>query len=553
MKGSSGALLSVVIIMLLAMIVAFVADSAVISAGLKANVENRFAIRHEIHTSDNALKSARIYMKTAAEYSFYQAVYDVFRQGGFSDPGEGRTYNYWHDTFGGVDIPSEDDVLGAIQANTGRNLNIYAKAGYNFMSDYSVFIPEYTVTLEDAVTEDGKTIDTPLETFYLTATGENMVIVKEQPTGEIISMESKSFLNDTLNVDVKGLYETGKSLLPEIVSDIEEGMKAIRLPASCPDSYSASTEAEKEKVKEEIMAITIPVPQETGYSFDMSMVHSDAKRSPGTTPADLCRHTLLGVARVRIKAEETSIPILNEDGPNFAPVELAFLVRYAFTSTGEAPTEEGFDTEPAPEEITPPEDYAPPEVVIGGTLPKVCRDNHDYDAYMEEASRIFDVDVGLIRAMICLESEFDPEAVSRKEAVGLIQIMPITSAALGDPTSDEGSHCKAKAAEKGLDWAKMASEYSTDDPRLDPEENILRGVCYISWIRDKNLPALKKDAYNKLSDMDKIRCMLAGYNAGTGIITSAMLKAGCTPESINIKDTRDYVAYITSWAGIATA
>lgn len=181
----------------------------------------------------------------------------------------------------------------------------------------------------------------------------------------------------------------------------------------------------------------------------------------------------------------------------------------------------------------------------------MCRTNHDYDTYIQEASRIFDVDAGLIRAMICLESKFKPGAVSSKEAVGLIQIIPITSTALGDPTSNEGSHCQAKAAEKGLDWAKMASEYSTTDPRLDPEENIMRGVCYISWIRDKNLPALKKDAYNKLSDMDKIRCMLAGYNAGTDIVTSSVLKAGCAPESINIKDTRDYVATITSWIEVA--
>lgn len=369
MKGQSGAILTVVIVVLAAMIIAFVADSLVIGAGLKANVENRFAIRHEIHTSENALKSARIYMKTAVAYSFYQAVYDVFRQGGFRDPGEGRSYNYWHDTFGGIEVPSEDDVLEAIQFNTEKNLNIYADAGYNFMSDYSVFIPKYTITLEDAVTEDGKAVDTPLETFSLTATGENMVIVREQPTGEIISMEAVSSLGDMLTVDVKGLYDAGKSILPTIVSDMEEGMKAISPQGECVDSYSASTEEEKNKIKEEIMAITIPAPQETGYSFDISMVHSDAKRSPGTTPADPCKHTLLGVARVRIKAEETSIPILNEDGPNFAPVELAFLVRYAFTSTGEVPIAEGLDTEPAPEEAKPPEDYAPPEVVVGGTLP----------------------------------------------------------------------------------------------------------------------------------------------------------------------------------------
>jgi len=156
--------------------------------------------------------------------------------------------------------------------------------------------------------------------------------------------------------------------------------------------------------------------------------------------------------------------------------------------------------------------------------------------------------------VICHESRFKKDAVNPDSgATGLIQLKEDTSNALGDPNSNEGSHCKAKAAEKGLDWAEMASEYSTADPRLDPEENIMRGVCYLSWIREKNLPALRKKEFEGLSEKEKIQCMLAAYNAGGEPVIKNWMSSGCDPTKINYKETKTYVAEITAWAGIATA
>jgi len=47
-----------------------------------------------------------------------------------------------------------------------------------------------------------------------------------------------------------------------------------------------------------------------------------------------------------------------------------------------------------------------------------------YDKFISDASREFDVDSRLLKAMIKAESDFDPRAISRKGATGLMQIMP---------------------------------------------------------------------------------------------------------------------------------
>jgi soluble lytic murein transglycosylase-like protein len=51
-------------------------------------------------------------------------------------------------------------------------------------------------------------------------------------------------------------------------------------------------------------------------------------------------------------------------------------------------------------------------------------DSGRYDAHIARAARMFDVDFSLLKAMIRVESGFDPLAVSQKGATGLMQIMP---------------------------------------------------------------------------------------------------------------------------------
>jgi soluble lytic murein transglycosylase-like protein len=96
--------------------------------------------------------------------------------------------------------------------------------------------------------------------------------------------------------------------------------------------------------------------------------------------------------------------------------------------------------------------------------------NRAYDAYIHEAAAFHGVDVALVRAVIQVESEFDPRAVSRAGARGLMQIMPSTAVRLGVLDS------------------------------FDPRQNIFGGVRYLRILLDM----FRGD----------VSLAVAGYNAG---------------------------------------
>ncbi len=60
------------------------------------------------------------------------------------------------------------------------------------------------------------------------------------------------------------------------------------------------------------------------------------------------------------------------------------------------------------------------------SLPKKKDPSH-YDSLIYECSKKYQVDFALIKAMIRTESDFNPFAVSRKGAKGLMQLMPETA------------------------------------------------------------------------------------------------------------------------------
>jgi soluble lytic murein transglycosylase-like protein len=93
-----------------------------------------------------------------------------------------------------------------------------------------------------------------------------------------------------------------------------------------------------------------------------------------------------------------------------------------------------------------------------------------YDTIINSASKKFGVESRLIKAVIMAESSFNPNAVSKSGAQGLMQLMPIT-----------------------------ADDMNVGDP-FDPEENIYGGTQYLSLL-------LKKFKHDK-------GLALAAYNAG---------------------------------------
>jgi hypothetical protein len=56
-----------------------------------------------------------------------------------------------------------------------------------------------------------------------------------------------------------------------------------------------------------------------------------------------------------------------------------------------------------------------------------ARDSNEYDSLISEFSKKYQVDFALIKAIIRAESGFNPRAVSRKGAKGLMQLMPETA------------------------------------------------------------------------------------------------------------------------------
>lgn len=91
-----------------------------------------------------------------------------------------------------------------------------------------------------------------------------------------------------------------------------------------------------------------------------------------------------------------------------------------------------------------------------------------FDTQIRSASSRHGLDHSLVKAMILVESRFDPLAVSSKGAMGLMQLMPITSRHMG-----------------------------VSDP-FDPHQNIDGGVRYLKYLlgRFNNNIVLALAAYN---------------------------------------------------------
>ena len=120
--------------------------------------------------------------------------------------------------------------------------------------------------------------------------------------------------------------------------------------------------------------------------------------------------------------------------------------------------------------------------------------NIDTDTIVKNASEMYNIDPSIIHAMIKQESNYDQKAVSKKGAMGLMQIMPDT-----------------------------AKELNINDP-MNPIENIMGGVKYLA------------DLKNEFGD---IKLALAAYNAGRGNVNKY---DGIPP----FKETQDYVDKILS-------
>ena len=123
-----------------------------------------------------------------------------------------------------------------------------------------------------------------------------------------------------------------------------------------------------------------------------------------------------------------------------------------------------------------------------------------YDDIIEKYSTEYGVDKALVKAVIFKESRFKETAVSSKDAIGLMQLMPSTAMWLMD-------------------------KLNIDDYRIEADDNNIRlGTYYLSYLM-------------KVMDEDEEHALLA-YNAGP-----ENAKRWINAEGYNKKEMENYVDF----------
>lgn len=144
--------------------------------------------------------------------------------------------------------------------------------------------------------------------------------------------------------------------------------------------------------------------------------------------------------------------------------------------------------------------YAVPKAQgIRSTRPVLAERARAYDSLITEHSRTNGVRADLVRAVMQVESGFNPDARSPKGAMGLMQLMPAT-----------------------------AKQYGVKNA-FNPVENVRGGVAYLRELLDR---------YGNNEEL-----ALAAYNAGPGAVD----KHGQNVPPY--RETKSYVAQINKMAG----
>ena len=181
--------------------------------------------------------------------------------------------------------------------------------------------------------------------------------------------------------------------------------------------------------------------------------------------------------------------------PYFRAISLFFLISFGFLiHVQSAP---GADPE---KEISSTTLNVPPNKILANArvnIKPVEKNKSDrFESLIKRAANRYDVEPALIKAVIMAESAYNPKAVSKQGAKGLMQLMPRTAQALGVENA------------------------------FNPAHNINGGVKYLRQLLD---------AFHH-----NVKLALAAYNAG---VAKVKQHGGIPP----IKATRHYVKKVVAY------
>ncbi len=143
----------------------------------------------------------------------------------------------------------------------------------------------------------------------------------------------------------------------------------------------------------------------------------------------------------------------------------------------------------------------------------------EYDEFISEYCNENELDINIVRALIFTESRYNKDAVSNKNAYGLMQITPDTK-----------------------DWIceKYGIDIPNDSELFEPDINIMIGCSIL------------KSHYEEFGNSVTV---LAAYNAGRGTVINWLedtdiSEDGVTLNTIPYAETAEYVRKITKTADI---
>ena len=133
-----------------------------------------------------------------------------------------------------------------------------------------------------------------------------------------------------------------------------------------------------------------------------------------------------------------------------------------------------------------------------------------YKNYVISYSEEFDIDPALVYAIIKVESGYNPNAVSRSGALGLMQILPSTA-----------------------QWiAEELGEVYDENEMFNPKTNLKFGCFYLRYLFDK---------------FEKFDIAICAYNAGEGKVFDWIEDGVLLRDKIDFLETKNYLDKVESY------